>query len=258
MAVASHPTRKLSILPQLPTLAEPDWLAELTADTMMRQQLPLRKLLADSLFYPYCGLDTKPIQALAGNVLSFEYADAANKLSGALAVRMDGYQLLAGREVQVAEWWPAGWTPLVPLANQHDEPIWFGPRPTPLYCNWAVFERHYDRAAGRGPRRLSVLYLAADGVAAFRSFYSANELAPKAVAIIRSRGGINANGSAHEDPCKALPRRVLEHPHGQPEWVLFGGCGPAVDYPRCCWPGYRRLVGYWGCDEGGVLGVWER
>jgi hypothetical protein len=245
------------MLPQLPTLVEPDWLAELTADTMMGQQLPLRKLLADSLFCPGCGLDTKPIQALAGNVLSFVYADAGNELPGELAVRMDGYELLAGREVQVAELWPAGWTPLVLLANQHDEPIWFGPRPTPLYCYWAVFERRHDRTAGHGPRRLSVLYLAADGVAAFRSFYVANELPPQVVAIIRPRGGINANGSEHEDPCQALPRWVLEQPHGQPDWVLFGGSGTAEDYPRCCWPSYRRLVGFWE-REGGVLGVWGR
>ena len=53
------------------------------------------------------------------------------------------------------------------------------------YCSWSIFQLREDVPAIHGPPRFSLLYLCADGVAAFQALYYANSASPKAVAVIQ-------------------------------------------------------------------------
>lgn len=63
------------MLQQLPEIATPNWLSQLSSETILGTPFPLHELLRDSLYYPSSAFDGDPIRHLAGNFLSFIYVD---------------------------------------------------------------------------------------------------------------------------------------------------------------------------------------
>lgn len=81
------------MLDQLPEIATPNWLSQLSSETIMSSPFPLRELLRDSLYYPSSAFDGDPIRHLAGNFLSFIYVDygvSQDRYTHALTNPMEG------------------------------------------------------------------------------------------------------------------------------------------------------------------------
>ena len=51
---------------QPPSSDVPDWLARLSADTMISEAFPLRDILRDSLYYPASSFDGDPVAYARG------------------------------------------------------------------------------------------------------------------------------------------------------------------------------------------------
>jgi hypothetical protein len=233
---------------ELPLSSLPEWINQLSVRKIIDEAFPLNDLLQDCLYYPSSAFDGTPIQYLAGNFHSFIYVDygySEDQLKSALVNGFRGYDLIACRSVTEAELVPSGWSPLPLNPNDGDpERIYRGHRSwiKSPFCNWSVFQRNNQIPAIHGPHRFSLLYLCADGVAAFQALFIANKAAPKAVAIIQPGDGFGGNWTRFADPTAIFARSVLGNPHGQPDYLLYGGMG---DYPSsegCCWPDYGKFV----------------
>jgi hypothetical protein len=244
---------------QIPIRNEPAWLCNLTP-AIKTNPFPLRKILKDSLYYPASGFDGNPIRHLAGNIHSFIYVDYGHErdeFDRALHEEgFRGYEILAEREVTERELAPLGWRPTPPSPSEG--------RPNDNnckapFCLWVVMQRHAGMPPSHGPERFSLLYLCADGAAAFQALYVANGLAPKAVAIIQPGhcfGG--KNYTDFTDPERILARSILENPAGQPELLLYGGWFGRDLYREPCWPGYREQICFLEIAGGGSIGVWMK
>lgn len=101
------------MLDQLPEIATPNWLSQLLSETISGTPFPLRELLRDSLCYPSSAFDGDPIRHLAGNFLSFIYADygvSQDRYTHALTnPGFRGYDLVATRPITESELVPDGW-----------------------------------------------------------------------------------------------------------------------------------------------------
>ena len=250
------------MLPQLPEISIPKWLENLSTESIMDGRFPLREVLRSSLYYPSSGFDGDPVRYLAGNILSFIYVDYGygdEEFMDALSAHgFRGYDLLAVRFVTEEELTPRGWRPTPPNSADGDPPRASRRDQITPFCVWSVFQRHEDAWVGHGPFRFSLLYLCADGVAAFQALYTANSAVPKGVAIIQPGYGFGGNYTDFANPEHIFARSVLGNPSGQPKLLLYGGFGSRDLYRQSCWPNYPIQLCFVDKTGGGSIGIWSK
>lgn len=248
------------MLQELPVLAMTAWLSELSAQSMREDPFPLHQLLQDSLYYPSCGFDGDPVKYLGGNILSFIYVDygrTRDEEEYALGYPgFRGYDLLASRSVTEQELTPNGWHPIPPTYDDGD-PLRFRQWVQRPFCTWSIFQRREDIPPEHGPSRFSLLYLGADGVAAFQALYLANHAAPRAIAIIQPGHAFGGNWTDYTNPNLILHRSVIGNSAGQPEVLLYGGYGEKYYYKDPCWPKYNKYINRLDKSGHGSIGVWR-
>lgn len=248
---------------KLPAMNIPDWLSSITADQVKNENFPLEKILKDSFYYPCAGFDGDPVKHFGGNFFSFIYVDYGTDKERFLKELSDpgfyGYQLLAGRELVQQELAPNGWKPDVMPSRSDMVNRYPGSLVQKPFCYWSIFERSQAFDASHGPERFSLLYLCTDGTAAYQALYNANNIAPKAVAVIQPGHDIVRQRTNFQDPEKIFARSVFANSAGNPDFLVYGGIGRRKFYRTPCWPEqYGELLGYFDkCGEGSI-GVWHK
>ncbi len=249
------------MLSQLDSKPVPGWLRNLTAESICECVFPLKQILKDSLYYPSSGFDGDPVKYLAGNVHSFIYVDyghGKDEFEHALEQRgFHGYELVAKRSVTRQELAPRGWKPVLPTPDDGN-PYQSRHHASEPYCVWAVFQRAAEVPADHGPDRFSLLYLCADGVAAFQALYLGNAAVPKVIALIQPGHGFGGNWTDFTDPHQILARSVLGNSRGIPELLLHGGLGGLEGYQMPIWPRFENHVCFLDKSGGGCVSVWRR
>lgn len=248
------------MLREQPRNAVPDWLAEASTD----QDLPIVDMLKESLYYPACGTDGRPIQYLGGYCNSFVYADygyPSGKITELLTAdgAFFGYRLRSSRildsgELAISQAWE-----MIDLDVRIDgDPRRYRDRQVKPYAFWTIFERLPDFPDDHGPDVFSLLYLAEDGVPAFQALYHSNGVAPSVVAIIQPGEGFGWNWTHFHDAKQVFCRLVMASPLGGPRYLLLGGSWYNKRFQESvAWPGYNSLVKLWKVSEG-YLGLWEQ
>jgi hypothetical protein len=248
-----------AIMEVLPPVPMPAWLRTTTGATMLDGDFPLATILRDSVYYPSSGFDANPVVHLGGALYSFIYVDYGYQRERVHEVLMEafpGYRVIGIRPVSEKELVPNGWRP-DPPRYQDENP----PRASleTRFCDWMIFERRTEEADIRGPQRFSLLYLCAEGAAAFQALYTENRAFPRAVAVIQPGEAFGGNWTRFWDPEGILARSVLGNPHGTPEFLLSGGWfGWRRWYRRPCWPEYRHLIKFFLTEARGGVGIWQR
>lgn len=234
------------------------WLENLTVVSIASDPFPLRVLLTDSLYYPASGFDGDPVRHLGGSIQSFVYADygySQGDLMEALRVGFSGYELLATRSVSVNELIPEHWQD-IRFELKGDDPLRYREQIKEPFCMWTVFERRCSYSDNHGPSRFSLLYLCAEGVAAFQALYAANAITPRAIAVIQPGHAFGNNWTDFTDPDKALARAVFSNMCGKPSLLLYGGYGKRERYKESCWPSYSTLITFMDKSRLGNIGLW--
>jgi len=241
----------------LPKSPPPDWLMDINAEST-DSMIPIQKLLTDSFYYPSSGFDGDPIAYLSGNFYSFIYVDYGfdrkdldNKLnhSGFL-----GYHLILSIDVNESDLTPKGWSAVSPSTDDGD-PNKHGNWIKQPFAKWMVFQRNDNLDDNHGAKRFSLLYLCADGVAAYQALYSSNKCTPLAVAIIQPGTGFGMNWTNFTDPNAIFARTIFNSPYGTPKYLLYGGQGGKNAYKETCWPQYPVNLCFLGNTS---IGVWQK
>lgn len=244
----------------LPIMSEPEWLSRVSESIVVEAPFPLHDVLCHSLYYPSAGFDGDPVRHLAGNVLSFVYVDYGHRreeLDAALASPgFSGYEIMARRDVTEQELTPCGWTPSF-RASADGDPSQFIRIQEP-FCTWIVMQRSDGIPSTHGPTRFSLLYLCADGVAAFQALYVANGLFPQFVAVIQPGETFGHNWTDFQDQNKIFAQSVINNPAGVPKFLLYGGTGRRNLYRRPCWEIYGEHICFLEKAGGGSIGLWRR
>lgn len=241
----------------------PDWLSELDPARLESASFPLANVLKHSLYYPSAGFDGRPVQFLGGFIHSFVYVDYGNSerdVEGAIKEHgFLGYHVAGKQNLTQSELAPQGWQPHVPEQYRSDVERFRNyenglvKRP---FAIWYILDRDEDKSDDFGPERFSLLYLCADGVAAYQALYWQNHTAPEVLAIIQPGTGFGGNYTNFTDPEGFFAWTVL-HGNGKaiPEFLVYGGMG--MDYTESCWPeSYPEHVEWFQHMHGN--GVWRR
>lgn len=239
------------MIEELGKIEQPTWLKAILSGEPTNLP-PMRELLDGSLYYPACRFDGRPIQFLAGNVLSFVYADYAvsrEELKDNLRESPPrGYSVVRWQSLSVKD---LGLDLNIGQRPEHNR---FDPNlkqkldcwATGSYCDWLVFKRASEFGEEHGPTGFSLLYLAYEAVAAFQALYVANGLTPRVIAIIQPGTGFGGNWTDFGDRNGPLATKVMDNPVGSPSALLYGGNGVREGYKRACWPEFDRPIGFLG------------
>ena len=227
----------------LPITQEPDWLIDVTPKSV----LPIQEILTDSLYYPASRFDRSPIDLLSHHIHSFIYVDysiAKDDLEdNIIQSGFLGYQNILSIDVTENDLSPNGWKP-IPLSDKDGDPNKYNCWIQKPFAKWMVFERNNDADDSHGAKRFSLLYLCAEGIAAFQALYISNKCAPLAVAIIQPGTGFGANWTDFRDPERIFGRTVLNNPYGVATYLLFDR-NPS-------WPQYSTNICFLGDEDKGI------
>lgn len=240
----------------------PEWLACLDEKTIVDEPFPLREILAGSLYYPACGNDGGPVKYLGRWFHSFVYVDyryGRENFINELETRpFSKYQVLGRRGVSLCELVPNGWSqPRLTETEAEQATQYADRRSGEPFCEWVVMERNASAPENHGPARFSLLYLNADGAAAYEALYTGNALCAGAIAVIQPGHGFGFNWTDFTDPQAVLARVVMGNPAGVPDVFVFGGMGSHKNHPAP-WPGYSNHLGWYPYGGIGNVGVWGR
>lgn len=240
----------------------PQWLASLDLvgpDPLIHISFPLKEVLDRSLYYPACEFDGGPVQLLGGFVHSFVYVDygvGQGALQAAVqAAGFKGYRLAGRKTLGQSDLAPRGWYPTIPHQFRSDadrfqrvSDDWV----RPPFAEWMVFERNPEFDDAHGPARFSLLYIGADGVAAYQALYVGNNCAPRVLAIIQPGTGFGGNYTEFRDADGFLAHVVLQMNKSLPCYMM---CGMNRARPTTAfWPDvYPKSVENWY-----NLGIWSR
>lgn len=229
------------------TSQQKEILNELTPETIAHGRFPVRELLYNSVYYPASAFDGGVIRDCNINrkdweVLSFVYCDYLETEEALHLTDMPrGYRLLGERQLKKEELIPNGWTPELPpnidmqryqhIVNKHP------------FATWMVFERLPEFGKEHGPERFSLIFLCADGVAAYQALYWTNQMKPRAIAIIQpgSFGGEWTDFFKKDAP---FYWTVRHNPAGMPDYV-YCGYGSYSATPKTANPENVRLHFDW-------------
>jgi len=242
----------------------PEWLARLNRAELDAFGFPLNEALQHSLYYPAAGFDGRPVQFLGGFIHSFVYVDyGMEERAVGAEVRAPGflgYHLVASKRLSERDLAPNGWRPQAPpqFRNQmrsFTETQAHGFVRSP-FATWHIFDRDDGRDEGHGPRRFSLVYLCADGVAAYQALYWHSHTAPEVLAIIQPGHGFGGNYTDFTDPDGFFAWTVLRgNGPSIPEYLVCGG--NLLDHTQAFWPDdYPEHVEWFQHVNGN--GVWRR
>jgi hypothetical protein len=256
MATRLEPDRMSAVLPTQPT---PRWLFSISAE----HSLPMAELLNGSVFYPACGIDGRPVQYLGGFSHSFIYADygyPSDKIESLLKAdgaffgyRLKSSRLLPPDELPIDH----AWKDIDLNVHLDGNPNRYRDRQVAPYAFWSIFQRLPDFPENHGPELFSLLYLAADGVAAYHALYHSNRVKPSVVAIIQPGEGFGWNWTYFFDSRQVFCRTVMGNKSGKPDYLLLGTPRANREFRReVVWTGYGHLIKLWK-SSGGYLGLWQ-
>lgn len=89
------------------------------------------------------------------------------------------------------------------------------------FGRWIVYERDEDADPIVGPEKFSLLYIAGDGAATYAALYLENNIAPRALSIIRPGTGWGGNYSSYLDSDSVF-HRIVNLGSFVPEYVFLG------------------------------------
>jgi hypothetical protein len=206
------------MIAEMPVMETPAWLAEIGGATPPHAcPFPLADFLTDSLYYPACGLNGTPVKYLAGNILSFVYADYGvsraafldNLCGTGAACGFKGYRPVLQREILRSEVVPDGWRPaLQPQDVDAVRRLAEVERDCQPYGHWSIWQRTASADPAAGPELFSFFFLSGEISAIYQGLYTRLAIAPKVLAIIQpgTMGGEWENSCSDQSFFKQVVR----------------------------------------------------
>ncbi|MCC5813350.1 MAG: hypothetical protein JJT78_01220 [Leptospira sp.] len=235
----------------------PNWL------TKEEFSFDVEEILKDSLYYPSSEFDGNPIKYFMGNVYSFVYVDygvSREKLLEKLDTNgIYGYHIIHQESIKVNQLKSSTYRK-IDLPEPEDMRrlrIHFKNHVQPPFCEWLVFERNSDKTERFNPKRFSLLYLCAEGVASYQEMYVRNRIKPKIIAIIQPGHGFGTNWTDFTDRNQIFAKSVFHDTNLLPDYLINGGWGPPKFHIDPIWEEYSKRIRFIRSDRSSFA-LWEK
>ncbi len=189
---------------------------------------PREQVLTSSVFYPASGFHGDVIKKLASYFHSFIYVDySKDKESFDTAIdKISGYSVAGYKKLNISELSSTSPPPTLHSRFQREmkrapvKPIFKAKSP---FASWVVMERNQTVGEEHGPERFSLVFICADGAAAYHAMYASDKIAPKALAIIQPGHAFGGNYTNFTSRDALLAHIVLDMEGPAPEFYSAVG-----------------------------------
>jgi hypothetical protein len=143
--------------------------------------LPIDDVLENSIYYPASACDYSVIEAFSGFGHSFIYVDPEIKKESLLknvSKSFHGYSVIASREVKKEELCFRQYNIIYPDSANDGDPSYYSRSHKELidpYATWVILGRINTANPSLGPKRISFLFIAGEGVATYQALYFSNQ-----------------------------------------------------------------------------------
>ena len=200
------------------------------------------------VYYPGSGTDGQPVKLFGSThcAHSFVYADYGVDRPTVEAElenpghRFRGYQTLVRVNLTERDLSPRGWIPHINPAEVDREKYRFGTAPAFGFLEVLERDREFDES--HGARRLAILFLGADGIAAYDALFCQEGSVSDPFAVVVQDHGFGGNYNRFGRG--GLLERLAARCNVIPRWLL-------VAENTDSWAGFERVPGVDG-DRGGM------
>jgi len=179
----------------------PNWLMSVIEDeNKFQQEIPLREILQNSLYYPCSLRDILPLDYFGGEIFSYVYVDIGENKRNHLSWIKSGlkrmntrgrgnYTLINAREVKFSDIVPIDWEPSI-LPNENDGDIeslqFWQNNASHQFAYWSIWKRNDIKSfLGYKPKYFSLLYLGGSEMnAVYQGLYNRLKMKPMAISIM--------------------------------------------------------------------------
>ena len=133
------------------------------------------------------------------------------------------------------------WKKVLPVYGDGNPNAWRRIQKEP-FAEWFIFERTEEYDESHNPYRFSLLFICADGAAAYQALYLENRMTPKILAIIQPGEAFGCNWTNFTNRGQILARSVFHGGNPLPEYLINGGIGRSEFYRAPIWPEYTEFV----------------
>lgn len=224
----------------------PEWLLKFESGS----SFPREEFLGSRIvFYPGSGTDGHAVKVFGSthSAHCFVYADYAvgrhdlERVLDDQAKNFKGYQTFCRLKLNVEDLVPEGWTPHIKTQELPRMAHQISREKSNSYGFLEILERTEDFDQNHGPERLAVIFLGADGIAAYDAlFCQTNSFIPPYSLILQDHG---FGGNYDRFGKGGLLEKVAMRTNVYPEWIL------CADNTRP-WSDYSPVPGVVG-DPGG-------
>lgn len=224
----------------------PAWLDRWTdGDIFPREQFFGSRLV----YYPGSGTDGHPVKVFGSthSAHSFVYADygvtqaALEEELGHPRHGFRGYHTSARLQLCERDLVPNGWTPHVHAAEVPQDRYRFGAVAAAPFGFLEVLERHRELDDNHGPRRLAILFLGADAIAAYDALFCQGRSHSPFAVVLQDHG---FGGNYDRFGRDSLLERIARDCDVSPRWLLVADNTEP-------WNGFERVPDVDG-DPGGM------
>jgi hypothetical protein len=159
-------------------------------------------------------------------------------------VKFLGYHTLAQIRLAESDLAPHGWVPHIRPGEVDQDSYWFVRDDFRPFGLFEILQRDEHRDEQHGPERLAILFLGADGIAAYDALFCQEPRDSTPFAVVLQDHGFGGNYSRFGRG--GILERIARRCDVLPQWLLI-----AEYTPR--WPGFLRVPGVDG-DPGGMHG----
>ncbi len=239
---------------ELSCLKMPEWISS------GNFSFTVEKALTDSLYYPAAGVDGDPVKFLNGNVFSFVYADYGvdrSRLMAELEAHgFRGYHVIHSQSLSAGDLVPDGWNVMLTPERGEGSPDKYKSWIKDPFAEWMIFEKNSDVNSPEKSERFSLLYICADGAAAYQALYLSNNIGPRIIAVIQPGHGFGCNWTDFTNRKNILARSVFHNRKLLPEYMINGGWGEEDFYSEPVWPEYSNRKLSLQLTDAGYMTVW--
>lgn len=200
------------------------------------------------VYYPGSGTDGHPVKVFGSthSAHHFVYADyGVTQETVEAELRnhgFQGYHTLSRLQLRESDLTPRGWTPHVHAGELLPKRAAFGVVAAAPFGFLEVLERDHDLDDSHGARRLAVLFLGADGIAAYDALFCQGHSDLPPFAVLLHDHGFGGNYDRFGQA--GLLERIARQSRVLPPWLLVAENTQA-------WQCYGRVRGVAG-DRGGM------
>lgn len=237
---------------QLPERPIPEWILSVDKDS----EFSIANVLENSIYYPACNTDGSMLEAFGGFAHSFVYADP-NITKEQLIKRIPkvaGYSVLFTRDILKEQLCFKPFNLVRPIPEIDGDPKEF--RITDEfkpYALWVVFQRNSFTNPSHGPKRLSLLFIAGEGIATYQAIYNSNKIRPLAI-VLYGHSGFAGNWTFFERRDGIFERSVMANLGGFPSYIFADEHydNEWTERPLSTWSNYTKLY-----KKTSFIKIWE-